>query len=540
MKTIAIFILILLMTYSISDADWPVGGVQISDYMGMYEQWVSAPDGSGGAWVVYVSYDWDIWVQHIDNEGNLLYPFPGFEAIDDPSYQGEPQVCSDGNGGIVFAFQDYRNGVRPDIYAHKIDRNGNEVWPHNGVSVFVDPDHEMWNFDLKTNSNGKTIIAWQAERELTEILAQCLDADGNKAWGDSALAIGSRSGWQSNLRVVMDSSYSFYITWEDGRPDSLDGGIYAQKIDTEGNTYWGDEGIRACYRRSSEISRIYSTDIDGHGGIFICWSGYLYDIYAVWVDSAGISRWDLDGIRISILGNGGPRVKYDGLNGALVSWNCNEDGQMVQWIKAGDPENAIQWEEEGKLITTGVWGGPASIIDAGNGEWIMNVSNRGLGFSQKFDTTGVTYWGDTGVRVWDVIGEYNGQTDGEGGVIAMGIIGNSRVWAQRIYHDGSYSGQTSIEDDPVELTPQSFILYDPYPNPFNSSTTIRFDLPVESEVNLTIYNLMGQEMATLIDSRAEAGRHSVNWDAADFASGFYFYRLTTGHDSVTKKMVLLK
>ena len=88
--------------------------------------------------------------------------------------------------------------------------------------------------------------------------------------------------------------------------------------------------------------------------------------------------------------------------------------------------------------------------------------------------------------------------------------------------------------------PQTFSLNQNYPNPFNPTTDMEFALPVAGHVNLTIYNVLGQEVTALVDEHYEAGVHTVQWDAGRYSSGVYFYRLTTDSFSDTKKMVLLK
>ncbi|MGD8921746.1 MAG: multicopper oxidase domain-containing protein [Candidatus Zixiibacteriota bacterium] len=88
--------------------------------------------------------------------------------------------------------------------------------------------------------------------------------------------------------------------------------------------------------------------------------------------------------------------------------------------------------------------------------------------------------------------------------------------------------------------PVSFDLNQNYPNPFNPTTEIRFSLPEQSHVKLVIYNTLGQEVVTLIDGEAPAGQHTVQLDAGNLASGVYFYRLTAGQYTDSKKMVLLK
>ncbi|MBD3234497.1 MAG: T9SS type A sorting domain-containing protein [candidate division Zixibacteria bacterium] len=88
--------------------------------------------------------------------------------------------------------------------------------------------------------------------------------------------------------------------------------------------------------------------------------------------------------------------------------------------------------------------------------------------------------------------------------------------------------------------PANYALDEAYPNPFNAQTNITFGLPEAGNVNLTVYNLMGQEVATLANGEMEAGYHTVTWNASDVSSGIYFYKLTAGDRVFTKKMSLLK
>ena len=88
--------------------------------------------------------------------------------------------------------------------------------------------------------------------------------------------------------------------------------------------------------------------------------------------------------------------------------------------------------------------------------------------------------------------------------------------------------------------PFAFALEQNYPNPFNPSTTISFSLAKASNVNLTIYNVLGQRVGTLVNNHLDAGSHTVNFNAAKFASGVYFYRLEAGSYVSLKKMMLLK
>ena len=92
----------------------------------------------------------------------------------------------------------------------------------------------------------------------------------------------------------------------------------------------------------------------------------------------------------------------------------------------------------------------------------------------------------------------------------------------------------------VAETPKEFSLEQNYPNPFNPMTEVRYEVPVQSRVLLTVYDLLGREVATLVDEVIPAGRHSARWDASGAPSGIYFYRLTAGSFTGTKKMALVR
>ncbi len=79
-----------------------------------------------------------------------------------------------------------------------------------------------------------------------------------------------------------------------------------------------------------------------------------------------------------------------------------------------------------------------------------------------------------------------------------------------------------------------------YPNPFNSSTVIRYSLDAPSHVKLTIFNILGNQIAILLDLDSPAGLHEIVWDGSDLPSGVYFYRLTTSEETLTRRMTLLK
>ena len=174
-----------------------------------------------------------------------------------------------------------------------------------------------------------------------------------------------------------------------------------------------------------------------------------------------------------------------------------EVGTTVEW----------QWVGSNHSATSGTFPTPDGIFDSG-------VLNSGATFSHTFDAEGTF--------------PYYCKVHGPpmNGTIVVTPV-------------------TAVDDEAVPL-PARFALTQNYPNPFNPSTTIRYELPSAAEVRLTIHNILGQEVAVLVEGRESAGEYEVIWNASVVASGIYFTRLVAkgvppGDQQVdTKKLVLLK
>ncbi len=105
-------------------------------------------------------------------------------------------------------------------------------------------------------------------------------------------------------------------------------------------------------------------------------------------------------------------------------------------------------------------------------------------------------------------------------------------------HESIFPNGIDKEDSDFLLT--SFSLKQNYPNPFNPATVISYQLPVISNVEVGIFNLLGQKVVTLVSEKQKAGYHQVEWNASGFASGIYYYQITAGEFQDVKKMILLR
>ncbi len=174
-------------------------------------------------------------------------------------------------------------------------------------------------------------------------------------------------------------------------------------------------------------------------------------------------------------------------------------------------------------------------------------------FAQLIDSTGSPLWYRNGIPISLANGSQltpSVTTDLSGGAIitwkdSRNVPLNSgihHIYAQNVTNQGILGGgvTTGVNESYTGEVPTELSLQQNYPNPFNPSTTIRFGLTQQLLVTLKIFNILGQEVATLVNEEKPAGSYEVNWNASNLSSGVYFYRLQTGSFVEAKKMMLLK
>jgi len=167
-------------------------------------------------------------------------------------------------------------------------------------------------------------------------------------------------------------------------------------------------------------------------------------------------------------------------------------------------------------------------------KWITEteVNNYGFDIERKTDE-----------QKWDKIGFLKGYGNSNSpktySFIDNKLIGGSKFQyrLKQIDTDGEYEYSEVVE---VEIIPVDFALYQNYPNPFNPATKISWQLPADSWQTLKIYDILGNEITTLVDEYKPAGKYEVDFDASILPSGVYFYQLNAGNYIATKKLLLMK
>jgi len=282
-------------------------------------------DGSGGAIVSWMSYDSsNVYVQRVNASGQVQWGTGGIPVTSDPFAQTGIKLQSDGSGGAIIAWMDYRNGDAA-IYAQKVNGAGAMQWTANGVPVTT-PLGGSYDFQIIHEAGG-AIISFQSP--LGDIYAQKLNASGLFQWTANGALICAAANAQLFSQLASDGFGGAIITWEDERNGGSQGprDIYAQRIDSIGSIVWPLDGVGICQTVTYDYDPTIAAD--GIGGATIVWtdgrSGGVpvnYDIYAQRINAGGTVLWTTNGVAVSTaaLSQELPLIINDGNNGTIITW----------------------------------------------------------------------------------------------------------------------------------------------------------------------------------------------------------------------------
>lgn len=336
-----------------------MNGVAISTVAGNQGGPRMVSDGKGGAVLVwhdtrYGSSNYDIFAQAIDSIGSISWTLDGL-AISTVagSNQIDPRIVSDNQCGAVMTWRDMRNGNN-DIYAQAIDSTGSVKWDLNGVAICTSSEAQ-WTQQIVSDGEGGAIIVWYDYRNsssTTDIYAQAVDSSGVVKWATNGIAVCIASGVQLNPEIVSDGQGGAIITWDDYRNGNND--IYAQAIDSTGTVKWAANGIPICTASGPQTyPRLVS---DGDAGAVIAWQNNGTDIYAQAVDSSGTVKWTLDGVAVCTTCIDGsdvlnPQIVSDGQGGAIIAWSDIRNGEEEDiYAQSINSSGTIQWTQDGVVV----------------------------------------------------------------------------------------------------------------------------------------------------------------------------------------------
>ncbi len=333
-------------------------------------------DGHGGAIIVWRDYrsgnDWDIYAQRINAHGIVMWANNGIVVCNEGGSQFSPSIDADGSGGALISWTDERNsGTYTDIYAQKINANGVAQWTANGVGVGVKNGETYYSSQIVSDGSGGAIVVWYQESGI--LVAQRVNASGVAQWGSNGIFICDKSKTPPNFGVVSDGNGGVVIAWSDVRNTNSD--IYAQRLDINGNKKWTASGVIIC-NASGDQAEVTITP-DGNSGAYIAWSdnrGSDQDIYAQYINGNGVVQWTANGVAVCT-GNDTqlrPAIGDDGNGGMVICWTDYRNPAHTRiYAQRLNYSGVAQWSANGIAIS-------GASVDADYPKMIMDGSGNAI------------------------------------------------------------------------------------------------------------------------------------------------------------------
>jgi len=336
---------------------WGANGIKLTTTDGYqyYPQILS--DGKGGAFIVWQDNrsgsDYDIYAQRVDINGVSMWTPNGKPVCTETGHQYNPQLVSDGSGGIIITWQDKRAG-QFDIYAQRLDSLGQTKWNINGVPVCTDTSNQI-DPKITTDERGGAFIAWSDYRAgtgTTDIYCQRILSTGAIAWMANGLPICTAQNTQWNVQLVPDTIGGAFIIWQDRRNNAYDN-IYAQRIDPYGNVKWLQDGIPIAQVAGNQFYPQVVSDLTG--GAIVVWqdnrNGIDYDIYAQRINRDGTLQWGTAGISIcNAIGHQYyPQIIFQN-SYVIINWQDKRSGNFDIYAQRLNLQGQTMWQNNGNPV----------------------------------------------------------------------------------------------------------------------------------------------------------------------------------------------
>ncbi len=506
-------------------------------------------------------------------------------------------ITTDGLGNVYVTGPSTGSGTGNDIVTIKYNSDGVQQWVqrYNGAgnsddigrSITVDNQNNVYVAGASTGSGSlydMTIIKYNSDG--IEQWVKIYNGPGNKV--DIA------------VQVITDDSNNVYITGWSSRGGALYDLDYATiKYNSAGVEQW----VARYSGPVSLNNSANAIALDDSGNVYVTGSSEggittsNYDYATIKYNPAGNQQWvarydsPLNKIdvanSIALDNSGNVYVTGSSDSGSAQDDECvtikyNSSGTQ-QWLKKysgpnfGDEIGSIvKVDQQGDIYVAGERNGPGTGQDylvikynpLGDSLWVRTYNGPGDDtdriFSMELDNSGNVYvtgyswtgflpstadyltikYNSSGAQQW--LRRYNAPGNGTDQAKSIAIDNSGNVYVTGFTSASSqdittikYSVNTAIE--PISnIIPDNFSLSQNYPNPFNPMTKIKFDIPKAFNTKLAVYDILGKEVAVLVNDNLKPGSYEVELNSADLPSGTYFYRLVTDGFTETKKMTLIK
>jgi uncharacterized delta-60 repeat protein len=430
------------------------------------------------------------------------------------------------DGGYVLAGYTSSFSTARDFKLVKTNANGDSIWS----STFGGSNNESCH-SVQETIDGGYILGGERESVAYGDYDYWLvktNANGDSLWSRSYGGSDDDHCWC--VRQTSDGGYILA-----GYTDSFgDDDAWLLKTNANGDSLWsrtfGGEDYEECMSVQQTTDGGYilagSTMSSGAGASDFWLVKTNLNGYSLWSRTFGGSNYEwCNSVQQTADGGyilGGATMSFGSgdTDFWLVKTNINGDSLWSRTFGGSREDEcySVQQTSDGGYIL----GGVTESYGAGGADfWLV-----------KTDANGIENWNRTFGGYMDDYCRSAQQTT-DGGYVLAGTKGGSAFWLVRIESELPTELNASV-------LPSEYTLHSNYPNPFNSVTTIRYDVPRTAPIQLTIFNLLGQEVITLVDKKQLAGTYAISWNAADLPSGIYLCRMKTPEFTQTRKLVLVK
>jgi hypothetical protein len=420
-----------------------------------------------------------------------------------------------------------------DMYILKLNAAGTLLWS----KTVGGPNDEKAYSIIQTPDGGYAVAGYTYSfgAGYSDVYIVKLDASGVVQW--SRTIGGTSYDWTHSIILTTDGGYAV------GGFTGSFGNMYIVKLSSGGLLQW----TRSINGTGNDIDDAYSVIQTADGGYALAGKTWalglgLNDVYIIKLDASGTLQWS----RIV----GGTNHDYAHSIIQTTDGGYAVAGRGVFFGAGLNDMYVIKLDVSGTLQWSRIVGGTShdyawSIIQTADGGYVVvgHTSSFGAGntdiYIVKLDSDGNT--------CGNSVPPPNLSGTGGSSVTPNSILSSPMPTVTSpspiISGGGTVASACLVGITPVSNEiPDSYKLYQNYPNPFNPVTTIRFDLPGVAihELSLRIYDALGREVAIVANQELNPGTFEVEWDASNYPSGVYFYRLSAGDYRKTKKMVVLK
>lgn len=496
--------------------------------------------GSFSAWTEMSGNVQNAKVQHIDTDGNLLWASGVNLSNNNSHFRISPKLTITENNNNLLAVWNESNSAQSQrgIFAQRLGSNGDKLWGPNGIGV-VELNGNYDYLDLSINHIDDDMVSVYIEQSIDmngDIYATRLDQNGDPVWIGSRVAI-TGSGISKSDMVTTAGPNCVYVIWTES------GSVYGHCLRSDGTlgppditplVVINDQEIEEDENLSIDLSEMNETTIYGADSDTIAVSAIIENQNLLlvplpnWHGSAMITAYMI-----------GENNILDTTSFTLIVTPVN-DIPMDFSLISPTILDTIQINSDTDETVPFIWGSSFDVDSEVIYKLIVTLNHSGTAYDNYYDNITDT---TIGISTYEYATLMTNLGLSHSNINY--IVESSDEEFTIVSGQGGFVFQNTSLSIDSDIVPEVFTLHQNYPNPFNPITKISYELSVNEFISINIYDIKGDKIKSLINNNQEAGYRFVNWDSTNdlgdnVSAGMYLYTIQAGEFRKTKKMILLK